>query len=91
MHHVLVWGSVVIYFIGSRVTTDPESSGQTRGAASSVAAIPVYWLMLFLYIGVSVFSTISYILFRRLPLRCSAPPHSGELLAEPGGEARWTT
>jgi magnesium-transporting ATPase (P-type) len=79
-HHTLVWRSVVAYFIVTRAESDSSGAGQGRGSASSIASIPVYWLMLFLYSGVSVFCTISYILFRRLPIKCQRRPDSGELL-----------
>jgi magnesium-transporting ATPase (P-type) len=89
VHHVLVWGSVVLYYIWARVVSDSPASGPMRGAAASMSSIPVYSLMIALYCGLSFFFRISYILFKRLPIpREKKRPVAGELLsnAETGPE-----
>jgi hypothetical protein len=89
VQHVLVWGSVVLYYIWTRAISDSTGSGQMRGASASVSSIPVYSLTVLLYCGLSFFFRISYILFKRLPIRCEKRnTDGGELLpnAETGRE-----
>jgi hypothetical protein len=56
VQHVLVWGSVILYYIWTKAVIDSE-----RVSSSS---IPVYSLTVLLYSGLSLFRT-SYILCKR--------------------------
>ena len=67
VHHLLLWGSLILYFVTYALNTDLESSGQARGSVSSITAIPVYSLLLVFYAGTSLFIIFCYILFHRIP------------------------
>jgi phospholipid-transporting ATPase len=66
-HHVWVWGSLIMYFVIIRASTDGDPSGQLRGSVQSVTEVALYWFMLALYAGISFFLMMSFELFRRLP------------------------
>lgn len=65
MHHLSIWGSLIVYFLVERAITDTEKSGQRRGAAASLTSSLIFTLMIFLFAGVSTFLTFSFILWRR--------------------------
>jgi hypothetical protein len=65
VHHVFVWGPIILFYIAGRGFSDRISSGAERGSVSSVTEVALYWVMLVLYAGISFFLTIWYQLFRR--------------------------
>ena len=65
LHHLSIWGSIILYFLIERALTDQDESGQMRGAAGSLTSSLIFTLVIVLFAGFSTFLTFSFILCKR--------------------------
>ena len=66
IHHLLMWVPPILFFVITRMITDNETSGQSRGCSYSVTSTISFIELVLLFAGISSFFVFSYILWKRI-------------------------